>query len=290
MRTIVLLILCATAVFSQEYLGGDDHDILAHKVVELTKTLRQKSLGDLRNYCVKFQYYSRHKLGQDDFEGGIEDYVWRLDENECIKYILSKTLEHRELLNSELFEQVVNAPQSFLSNDLGITDWAFRLNRKTLEVFALTCESYDNDKSGKGFLIGGIHDELQEMTNQEIANFIINIVKKYKELDSYAKLDEVSRTLGFNTATSEVFLQNEGGLHDYIWRVPREILIKWALTAENHFRVKESKEFEGGLHDYIDQLPNQEIIEYIMKKAQEYPELDNAETLDRLSIEYGMKN
>jgi hypothetical protein len=206
MRTIVLLILCTTLAFAQNNYGGDDHDMFAHEIVEMTNSLRQKSIEDLRSYCIKVEKYSRAKEGQEHVVGGIEDFVWRLDEDACIKFILSRTIKNRELLSLEKFNSVVNPTKSFLSNE---TEPAFG------------------------------HD---------------------------------------------------GGLHDYIWREPREVIERWALTAEYHHREMTNTHVLGGIHDYIATMNKEEIIDYIFSQIKQHPELNSRESLEKLSVSYGFSN
>jgi hypothetical protein len=224
--------------------------------------------------------------------GGIHDYVWRLDQEGCIKYILSVALQYQELLEIDTFRAAVSPVVKFLEgNDEpsfgGLDDYIFRVDRDTLTNFALSAEKYDNVKQGHPTLIGGLHDKIRNMSNVEIAEYILEKVKIYKELNSFQSLEKLSVEYGFSSKLPEDF-SREGGLHDYIFRMPRENLARWALTAEAHHKAMNNIEILGGLHDYINTLSNEELVQYILKKAQEHPELNSADELDRYASVYGI--
>jgi hypothetical protein len=288
----LILILACTMAIASPIFGGDDHDKIAHQVVELTSYLRTQSVEDLRSYCIKIQSYTRKLEGKEERIGGVHDYVFRMDQDACIKYILTNSLKYRELLELGFFKTTVEAPKVFLGveekheEELGLTDYVFRLDRATLVAFALGSEAYVNDKTGKGMIIGGLHDKIRNMSDSDIAHYLIDVVKQNRELDDYPKLTEVATKYGF--ITPPVMAEPLGGLHDYIWREPREVLIKWALTSENHHRLTKNIKLLGGLEDYVNTMTNEQLIDYIMTKAKEYPELNSAQTLDSLAIKYGI--
>ena len=78
-----------------------------------------------------------------------------------------------------------------------------------------------------------------------------------------------------------------GGLHDFIWRLPRDTLENFALTAEKFSNDKKGRHLLGGLHDRIRSMSDREIAEYVLDRAQEYPELDSYSTLNQLAAKFG---
>jgi len=83
-------------------------------------------------------------------------------------------------------------------------------------------------------------------------------------------------------------IQKIGGIHDFITTLPRDTLIKWALTTEKYHNELNKIEAIGGLDDYINRMSNEEIISYILKEIIEHSELNSKEKLDSLSQGYGL--
>jgi len=169
----------------------------------------------------------------------------------------------------------------------GLHDYIFRLDRVTLTAFAFTCEKYNTEKLGGKNIRGGLHDRIRSMSDAEIIDYILNKTKTYPELDSYNKLQELSVSYGF-VKQPENFLEGvDGGLHDFIWRESRDVLIRWALTTEKHHNFTKGIKILGGLEDYVNTMTNEQLVDYILAKAKEHPELNNAQALDKFSVEYG---
>jgi len=89
------------------------------------------------------------------------------------------------------------------------------------------------------------------------------------------------------TAKSPI-IGGDGGLHDYVFRLPRETLIKWALTTEAYHRDVNHQHLLGGLDDYINTLANDKIADYIMKEVKEHPEIAFKAKLEGLSQKYNI--
>jgi len=91
--------------------------------------------------------------------------------------------------------------------------------------------------------------------------------------------------------TPTILPQKLGGVHDFIFTLSRETLIRWGFTTEKYHRqVNNQTELLGGLEDYIYGLTNEQIIAYVLKEIDEHPELDSKEHLDTLSTQYGLNN
>ena len=292
MMKYFLIFVCLGMIFAQGIIGGGDHDIIAHKLVTLTGDLRERSVEELRDYCLKLESWKRDN--KKDMHGGIHDYVWRLDQEACIKYILSVALKYTELLDMDTFRATVSPVVKFLEAVAepsvgfgGLEDYIFRLDRETLSNFAFSAEKYHHEQQGQSMIIGGLHDKIRDMSNLEIAEYVLEKAKLYKDLNSYENLEKLSLKYGFSKKLNQESLK-VGGLHDYIFRQPRETLEKWALTTEAHHRAVKNIQILGGLHDYINTLSSEELVQYVLKEASEHPELDSAEELNRYASVYGI--
>lgn len=171
----------------------------------------------------------------------------------------------------------------------GLHDYIFRLPRETLVSWALTCEKYSTETKNQ-FLIGGLHDYIGTISKSDLVSYILKKVDEFPELNNQDKLNALASGYGFSPSSRQASLaanpRGRGGLEDYVFRLPREELIGYALASETYSRNKKHLHLLGGLNDYISRLSNQEISDYILKSAKEFPELNNLETLKTLVNKY----
>lgn len=214
MRSLLLLIVCLLTVFTRPLIiGGDGHDQLAQQIIQLNNYLEEKSVDELRQCCLKLENYTR----EGGKIGGVHDYVRLMDKQDLIEYILHTTEDHKELLDLNKFQSLMD-PHSTLTY----------------------------------------------------------LEEDFEEPSAYLSKSESS------TRT--------GGLHDYIWNQDNETLRKWALTCESHDRNVKNLHLFGGLHDYIGSMTNKQLGEYIMKKVDEYPQLNSASVLNEYAERYGFSH
>jgi len=267
-------------------LGGDDD-----KVAQLSLFLQGKSVKELRSYCYKVEAYVDAKWNID-LVGGLDDLLNSLQKEGLIKFIVNYAIKNKELLDIDRLLWVVSnySQMVFLSEEPrvgGLHDYIYRTDREVLVTWAFAAERFDQEKTGM-FLIGGLHDRINGMSNIEIADYILRKAEKYPELDSASKLNELAAGYGLSKPIQN-FTEPQGpkigGLHDYIFRQGRETLVKWALSAENYHRRVKNIKVLGGLEDYIERLPNDKVIEYILNEVDEHPEIDSFEKLNELSTE-----
>jgi len=155
--------------------------------------------------------------------------------------------------------------------------------------------------------MGGLDDYIGSLTNQQVVDYIMKEVKEHPEIASSNKLDGLVTQFGITggswhqptpmvSATAAVaaprpqtnntgIIGGDGGLHDFIWRLPRDKLDQWALATEKYHRKINNLHLMGGLHDYIGRLTNDQVIDYIMKEVKEHPEIAGSSKLDGLVAE-----
>lgn len=224
-------------------------------------------------------------------QGGLNDYIRSLDTRSSIKFIITKLVKNKEiLLDNQKLDEVIAEEVPTLTfvdadgSDVGEHDYIHKVSREQLIKWALAAEHYHRKVNNLN-LLGGLHDYVENLSNEEIAKYIIKEAKEHPELDSTQALDLFVVT----GSIDELHLYLEvGGLHDYIFREPREILVKWALTAEKYEKMqKEEEHLLGGLHDYIGNMSLKDIAQYILDKVNLYPKLASADELNKLYTEYG---
>lgn len=151
-----------------------------------------------------------------------------------------------------------------------------------LKTYALTLEKYNNN--GKT-IFGGIHDYIDQLSRADLNKYILTVCLKKKELLEEEKFFSVVEGDKKTVLAEEPVVPKIGGLHDYIWRVDHETLIRWALTAQEHEnRMSNTKV----VLDYKN-MKVEEIIMFTLKMAEKYPGLDSSTELDRLAQKYGVK-
>jgi hypothetical protein len=223
--------------------------------------------------------------------GGIHGRKNPLTNEEFANYIMDMSKIYPELTSASKLEElsftygVQNSPVAMQIG--GLHDFIFRESRETLEKWANTAEAHHVKVTGKP-LIGGLHGRRNPLTNEEFANYVLDMSKIYPGLNSRTELEKLSVVYGFSDGKiSGKVGDARGGLHDYLFRQPRETLVRWALTAEEHLKQKTGTKLIGGLHGRLEPLNNQDYAQFIMDMAKKFPELDNGLELDRLSQVYG---
>jgi len=231
--------------------------------------------------------------------GGLDDYIETLTNEQVIDYIMNEVKEHPEIASSTKLDTLVSqfkisgkthkaiaptAPTGPIGGDGGLHDYIFRIERETLNTWALATEKYHR-KANNLHLMGGLDDYIHSLSKDQVIEYIMKEVKEHPEIASGKKLDSLVSEYQIKNPASHGGLSSgpiggDGGLHDYIWTLSRPKLESYAFVFENYHN--NNQQVLGGLHDYINTLSNQQVIDYIMKEAKEHPEIANASKLDTL--------
>lgn len=285
MKLLALISICIMgAILSGPIIGGDDHDKIAYQTTKLTLKLNSKSIEELKSNALSIEDYVLKGKNTK-----LIDNIDILNKEFLMKYLIDICVENTELLEAEKYEAVVNnsyRTELFLEEPKkvgGLHDYIFRKDLETLKRWAFTCEAHDRHVT-QSHLIGGLHDKIEKMSKEEIIIYVLDMSEKYPGLNSGLELDRLSGVYNI----SPKFFGKIGGLHDFIFRLPRETLIQWALTAEAHDRKIKNVTLYGGLEDVIQVMKDTQIAQYVLDKTVTYPELNSSETLDRLSLAYGI--
>jgi len=279
--TCVSLLLCSSTP-----IGGDDHDIIAFKIINLTNRLKENTIIELQSYALSLEDYARHGK---QIKGGIHDYVHKMPREDLIKYILTVCQKNQELFEEEKFNSIVQGrtekvflaveePIPAIGKLGGIHDYIYRVDNDTLIRWALTAQAHHNKITNQQDTLN-----VDKMSVKELIDFTLGMVSKYPGLDSSTELDRLGEQ--YKIATKPFSF---GGIHDYLFRQSRSTLIRWALTGEAHERKVKGIQLLGGLEDYIDTLSDVEIANYVAEKAKNYKDLDSGDKLDSLAKAYSI--
>jgi hypothetical protein len=141
------------------------------------------------------------------FMGGLHDYIERLTDTQIANYILAKAKRFKELNSKENLEkfgkqysiQIEEAPLKAapIGKLGGLEDFIFRTERKTLINWALTCEAYDR-RARKVHLLGGLDEYIHTLSDEKIAEYVLEMAGKYPELNSKQNLEKFGSELEIN--------------------------------------------------------------------------------------------
>jgi HD superfamily phosphohydrolase YqeK len=249
----------------------------------------------LNKWALTSENYHR-KVNNLNLFGGLHDYLETLSNEQVVQYILKKAQDYPEIASAEKLNslsseygitgKVENVRK--MGGDGGLHDYIWRLPRKTLERYAFAAEKYHNKNQ---MIIGGLHDYIFNLNNQQIVQYIMGQVKEHPELGSGAKLDSLVAEYGLGDNESAPLLGSGqimgGGLHDVVRSLDRSSLIAYALAMDNYSHEKQPR--FGGIHDYVYQLEDNQIRNFILKQAQNYPELNNRIAVEGLIKKYNIK-
>jgi len=126
--------------------------------------------------------------------GGIHDFINSYDEHKLRQHILEQIKEHSELNNIEKIENLLGqkdenklAEQGFdLTND--VEKHLYTLNHEELSQLAMKLETYHKKESNQEHFLGGIHDYIFKLDDEEIRDYIRKEIKEHEDLNNVDKL------------------------------------------------------------------------------------------------------
>lgn len=199
--------------------------------------LNVQSRNTLIKWALTCEYFENLKK-QAPLVGGLHDYIETLSDREIADYIMGLVDVYPELGNKKNLDQFAleyeiqyeskdesdNADEKkddiektkktekglkFLAADPepepegegGLVDFIFRLSREKVSQYAFAAEKYEHEATGMQ-IKGGILDYIDELTNQQIAWFVLDIARKFPELNSKEFLDSLVCRYGFDKIIS----------------------------------------------------------------------------------------
>jgi len=273
--------------------------------------------------------------------GGLFEYIHTLSNEKIAKYITIAAKNHSELNNKEKIEELAkkygitaeivmekhskgepepvyedDESHSESSNDKkseNLHDIIARGDRKTLIKWALITEALLNLGS-QGKLVGGLHDYINTLSNQQLGKFISVGAKNHPELNNKQNMEKLDEEFEINQKeiirenkkekekndntnkcyskkkVTDKFL-NRGSINFSLFiNEDKDDLFSWALAAEKYDKEKNNLYLlEGGLENYIMQLNKEQLADNIVIKTGKYPELADKNYLESLARRYGFK-
>ena len=164
-------------------IGGGIHDHLyaydRDKLISITFALEK---------------YHRKVLKEEDLEGGLHDYFWRIPDDELRAYIIREVKEHPEIDDitkiEELAKEFEKKPEDFEISE-GVKNYLIRANRENIINLALKLERYHRKKTGTEKFLGGLHDYIFYITDDDIRNYIYREIKENKEINDVNQLEKL---------------------------------------------------------------------------------------------------
>jgi hypothetical protein len=228
-----------------------------------------------------FCFVSTEELGKIDI---ISEQVSGFQENEVVvRKRLEDVLKWFKRYIDELKEADTprNGNSTVLEKD--VIEYVMSLNRTELTELGYLLEKYHRRVTGGKDLIGGLHDYVFRIPDDQIRKYVFDELKEHPEISKKMKLEKLVEDS--KTQTEEVktydrdFIIGEG-IHDYLKTLNRDSLNKLALGLENYHRKLKDEFVFGGLHDYITQISDEDVKAYILKEANEHTEINSVKALD----------
>lgn len=232
----------------------------------------------------KFAYagekYYRIKYNQEDMDGGLNDYIWRLEKAEIISIVMKYVREFPELAKNGLLEEFSESKNVLSSSK--IEENLKTKDQTELAQIAISLENYEREKFGTP-VIGGIHDYAYSLKKEELIVAILNMVHDNPELAVEGKIDAIYNKDKPEERKKIGKVAIFGGVEDYIRFFSRSELLEIAYAAETYDLDARKAYKIGGLHDYAVRLSKEEIITIVLDYVRSYPELRNKGALEKLT-------
>ena len=143
------------------------------------------------------------------------------------------------------------------------------VSRSNLIKMALATEEYDREVNDQTNLMGGLHDYIMNLSDEEIISKIKEVTSQHQEINNLEKLNKLSS--GFTS--DRLSLERERISREYFSKLSLEMIKNCALGVEKYYKSKETVHTYGGLHDYINSLSKKELTEYVMMEQNNHPEI-----------------
>jgi len=168
--------------------------------------------------------------------------------------------------------------------EIVLIDAMNRMNRSNLTNWAFAIERYHFNGSQ---VFGGLHDNLLQMSDEDIRKFILREAREHPEVARAERLNALVARYKIQIQLAAVPSNppgSDGGLHDALATMKRKELVEVAFTLERyHFK---GEAVFGGLHDNVWNLSNEEVKDFIKKELNEHPEVANLKRIKELTALY----
>lgn len=241
---------------------------------DLKTTLSNYSREQLQKLAFYTEKYDRVKRGvADTIIGGLEDYIFRLTNENIIDIIVRHAETYPELKEAGKLESLAGI--STMTKEESLRDFILKKDIEELRTIALAAEKYVREKENRKS-IGGLHDYIRTLDKEDIVTIIMGFVETYPELAVNKTLFVISKETSFD----------ESELREYYSQKTREELLQYGLACDEYDRVRNPR--IGGIHDYIFKLNKEEILNILLTCVKLHPELSEKGELDTIKNNYNL--
>jgi hypothetical protein len=196
----------------------------------------------------------------------IEQHVTELSANFLREFITKEVNEHPEINDILQLDKIVNDYKRIQE----VKTYIASLFRDDLIKLSFSCEKEHKKEHGMEHSLGGLHDYIWQMTDDQIREYVMKESQEHENINSVEKLNLL---LG----------RDSTGIKAYLANLLRDDLVSLAFKCEEqHKKSHGNVQSIGGLHDFIWSLSDDQISDYIMKESKEHEELNSAEKLNLL--------
>jgi hypothetical protein len=147
--------------------------------------------------------------------GGLHDYIRTLDDHEIRTIIIRYVNIHPEVNDIHIIQEMVGEDitihrrhhdddydaESFLETDTTpikkeVSDYIMSLSREDLIKHAYAVEKFHKKKFGIEHSIGGIHDFIWKLDDDEIRTYIFGMIEEHYELNKIDVITNICNTMG----------------------------------------------------------------------------------------------
>jgi len=153
-------------------------------------------------YAFAAEQYHQQANNTGFLIGGLHDYISTLLNEEIVEHIMFEINEHPELDSSKKMDELcstygIDENSLFDQNGPVVTSFLNKMTRKQLDSYALASEQYDRD-SRRVHLLGGLHDYISTLSNDQVKAYIVEKVEEYPELQNPTLFSKVVNKYGTN--------------------------------------------------------------------------------------------
>ena len=220
--------------------------------------------AQLQKIALACEKFSREKENMGHLLGGLDDYIFRLSDNEIIEIIKKYSIAYPELRNVEKLNRLANIEVIVSRGESWGVNYLNTFSRSQLEAMALASETYYRKKENKEGLKGGLHDYIASLSKEQVIEYIMNKANSYPELQEIGTLEKLAMTK---------FLSEDEIDNLYFDGKSLENLCKVAIKLEKYDREISSIKLLGGIHDYCLRLSSEEVIAFSKIIMRKWPSL-----------------
>lgn len=238
---------------------------------DLNTVLKKKNHEELVHIAISLDEYEKTKSSIIRI-GGIHDYAYTLKDKELIDFIVNFSKKWPEVLTEGFIDGLLRGKNNLIHSIIGgFEDYAFRLERPDLISCALACENYDREKRNI-HVLGGLHDYVNSLTNENILKIVIGYVHQYPEF----------RKPGFVEGLARI---PQGGFDSFLRQKTQVQLIDYCIAIEDYDNDKRHIN-QKGFKNYVYTLNYEQLIAYIKNKAEYYPGIRSSGFIQEILKEY----